>query len=83
MPQSDHPAQITIRLQDGTRFQETVHAPRGSVLNPMTDEEVFAKFRNFASMVFNGPATEEIADTVFRVETVKDIRQVSQMLTVH
>ena len=51
MPHSDHPAQLTIKLLDGTVFRETVYAPRGSILNPMTDEEVSAKFRSFASWV--------------------------------
>lgn len=83
VPRSDHPAQLTITLLDGKSFQETVHAPKGSVFNPMTDEEVFGKFRNFASVVLKEPAIEKIADSVFHIETEKDIRRVSQLLTVH
>lgn len=81
LPQSDHPAQLTIKLLDGTILQETVSAPRGSILNPMTDEEVSAKFRSFASGVIKDSAMERLIEIVLQMETVEDVRQLSLFLS--
>jgi 2-methylcitrate dehydratase PrpD len=39
------PARVTLRMEDGTAHQETVMLPKGDPGNPMTPEEIAAKFR--------------------------------------
>lgn len=39
------PARVTLRMEDGTAHQETVLLPKGDPGNPMTPEEIAAKFR--------------------------------------
>jgi 2-methylcitrate dehydratase PrpD len=45
LPKSDNPARVLIKLKDGNVYEETVAAGRGSILNPMEQEEVYQKFR--------------------------------------
>jgi len=79
-PKSDHPAKVTLRLTDGNVFQETVYAGKGSILNPMTTEEVAEKFRGFASEVLTDDDVEAIIETVEQLHLVKDISQLSRLL---
>ncbi|MDB4444560.1 MmgE/PrpD family protein [bacterium] len=80
IPESDHPAKVTIKLADGSTYEETVYAAKGSILNPMTKDEVDEKFRGFASVVVPDHITEAIIEKVARLDTVDDIREVSQLL---
>lgn len=41
---------VTVILDDGSTFSETVNRPRGSVANPLTDEELADKFRYCAGV---------------------------------
>jgi 2-methylcitrate dehydratase PrpD len=42
---ANFPARVTIRMEDGASHQETVMLPKGDPGNPMTPEEIAAKFR--------------------------------------
>ena len=79
-PDSDHPARVMIKLADGTVHEETVFAPKGSILNPMTKEEVHQKFRGFASAALSDSKVEAIIEAVAGLDSVKDIRELSQLL---
>jgi len=81
-PHSDHPARVMIKLKDGVAHEQTVDAARGSVLNPMTKEEVDQKFRKFASAVLPDNEIEAIAETIAGLEHIEDIRRLSQLLVV-
>jgi len=80
-PASDNPTKVMLRLADGTVYEETVYAGKGSILNPMTTEEVRQKFREFASMVLPDYKIEAIIETVMGLDSVNNIRELSQLLT--
>ena len=79
-PESDHPAKVTIRMADGTTFEETVLAAKGSILNPMTKDEVVEKFRGFASVVLPDHVIEAIIEKVEGLDTEDNIQELIQLL---
>ena len=80
-PGADHPARVEIRAAGGKGYQATVLAPRGSVLNPMSREEVHVKFRSFASALLPTARVESVVETVSRIEEVNHVGEVSRLLT--
>ena len=79
-PESDHPAKVMIKMADGTTFEETVLAAKGSILNPMTKDEVNEKFRGFASVVLSDHVTEAIIEKVEGLDTEDNILELIQLL---
>ena len=47
-PEQGIPNRLTLRTKDAKTYTKTVSAPKGHALNPMTDDEVVAKFRKMA-----------------------------------
>jgi len=61
-------------------YEETVAAGRGSILNPMEQEEVYQKFRGFAQAVLSGRDTEAVIQKVAGLEYLDNVRELSQMV---
>jgi 2-methylcitrate dehydratase PrpD len=81
IPGTDHPARVVIRSRGGKAYEETVLAPRGSLLNPMPKKEVREKFREFASVLLPPEKVRAIIETVSEVEKVKHVGELSRLLT--
>ena len=79
-PGADHPARVAIRSAGGRVYEATVLAPRGSVLNPMSRQEVQAKFRSFASVLFPPERVEPIIETVSRLDELSHVGDLSRLL---
>jgi len=79
-PNSHNPAKVMIKVKSGAIYEETVHAAKGTVLNPMTKEEVYQKFRGFASAVLPNHDTEAIIETVAELERVEHIRELIRLI---
>jgi 2-methylcitrate dehydratase PrpD len=54
------PARVTIRMEDGTMFQETVMKPKGDPGNPLTPEEIAAKFHDNAAGTIGRARAEQL-----------------------
>jgi 2-methylcitrate dehydratase len=54
------PNRLTVMLQDGRRLVKEVEFPRGHAQNPMTDEEVEAKFRRLVEPRFGKKRTSKM-----------------------
>lgn len=83
LPNSNNPANVMIKRKNGAIYEQTVHAAKGSVLNPMTKEEVCQKFIEFASVALPHHKTEAIIETVARLDSVDNIRELTQLLVVN
>ncbi|MFC1974408.1 MmgE/PrpD family protein [Chloroflexota bacterium] len=64
---------VTIKLKNGTSYQERVYYPKGWPENPMTKEELEDKFRGLASVVLPEDRVEEIIKVVNRLEDVGEV----------
>jgi 2-methylcitrate dehydratase PrpD len=74
-------AKLTVKLTDGSSYTEKVYHPKGTSQNPITKEEIRAKFRNLARIVLANRKVEQIIETVDRLETLKSVRVLSPLLT--
>jgi 2-methylcitrate dehydratase PrpD len=65
---------VTIRLNDGTVL--THHTPhnRGTPQNPMSDDELSAKFIELASIHFGPANARELLDQLWRFDEIADTR---------
>ena len=58
------PARVAIELESGARFEKFVRYPKGDPENPLTWEELQAKFRSLAGAVLPAEQCQEIIDGV-------------------
>ena len=68
------PAGISeIVTKDGKTFRLRVDYPRGHARNPMTDQEVIAKFKDMASVSMTEEQMKRLIETVFAIDQLDDI----------
>ena len=67
------PNDVTITCKDGTVAHKRVDFPRGHAENPMTDDEVIAKFRRLADGVITEDRQQRVLDNVMRLEELDDV----------
>jgi len=74
---------IDIELEDGRTIDGRADFGKGSPANPMSDDELAAKFRECAA--WGGlpkPNAEKIVDVVFNLEKLKSIRELTRLLAI-
>ncbi len=71
---------VEVTLTDGTQLTERVNAVRGTTDNPMTREEVVAKCRDLITPFLGSTTCSRLIETVFELESAKDIRVLRPLL---
>jgi len=79
MADDDEPA-VTLITNDNSRYRTIVAFPYGSPANPMTDEQIIAKFRNLAGTVLSKSQIEKIENAILNLDTISDCRQLPNFL---
>jgi len=59
------PARITVVTSDGSRCEKQIDFPKGDPRDPMTDEDIAAKFRRLSSGVLGADAQERVIERAF------------------
>ena len=67
------PNHVTITCANGTKVNNRVDFPRGHSGNPMTDDEVAAKFNRMANGVIGEKTAAQILDRAWNLDSLKDI----------
>ncbi len=75
-----NPARVIIRLNNGLSYEQKVDAAKGSILNPMKKEEVYGKFRRFASAALDQHNVEAICDTVAALDSLHSVDSLIRLL---
>ncbi|MFN2370504.1 MAG: MmgE/PrpD family protein [Candidatus Krumholzibacteriia bacterium] len=70
----------TITTTDGRRFERTVDHAKGSPANPMSDDELIAKFRANASAVMDPAAQDRVIEATLEFEQQADLAAYMQLL---
>ena len=65
---------VTARLKDGSTLTEVEEYNRGSAENPMSDDEIRAKFDENAEGILDHVARDRVVSTIEHLETVADAR---------
>ena len=71
---------VTVQLKDGRRFTYTAKIAKGHPDNPMTDEELLAKFRSNAKSVLSEAKSDELIAAVQNFETLGNVRRLVKLL---
>jgi 2-methylcitrate dehydratase len=67
------PNHLIVKLGDGDTLEKRVDYPRGHALNPMTDEEVVAKFQRLSRPVISTKTSEHILDAAWSLDQTADL----------
>jgi 2-methylcitrate dehydratase PrpD len=65
---------VTLRLKDGRTLTEVEEYNRGSAENPMSDDEIRAKFDENAEGSLDHVARDRVASTIDHLDSVADVR---------
>jgi 2-methylcitrate dehydratase PrpD len=74
-------ATVELVLNDGTLLSQHVEAPRGTVENPMTRDEVAAKARGLMEPVLGVAACNKLTERVLDLDKIKDIHELRPLLS--
>ena len=72
---------VTVRLADGTTFEEKPRGASGHPASPLSDAELRAKFQACAAPVIGAEAAEGVAEQLEHLEEIPDIRALTSRLT--
>ncbi len=73
---------VTIRTRSGEKITKQVDNPRGHPLNPMTDQEVEAKFLSLTREFLPEDRAREVLRLVWRLERENNLAELLQALVV-
>jgi 2-methylcitrate dehydratase PrpD len=74
---------VTVELKNGTRLTHTAKVAKGDPRNPMTESEVTEKFRGNASSAVSAEQAKELIAAVRNLESVRTVREITDLLTPH
>lgn len=78
---AEFPARVTITMDDGTAFTETVLLPKGDPGNPLTDAELETKYRDNCAALLSPEATERLRAAIMALPTAPSLDALSALLT--
>jgi 2-methylcitrate dehydratase PrpD len=71
-------ARLRILMKDGSEHKAFLSKPKGDPENPLSFEELAAKYRSAAKLAISEEAAEKLLGTVKQLETVRDMRDIVQ-----
>ena len=74
------PQAVKITLSDGNEYFHEIRWPRGSAGNPMTWDEVVAKFRNCAEDALALKDVDRVTDLLSRLESLANIDELMEIV---
>jgi 2-methylcitrate dehydratase PrpD len=81
LKRADYPtAQVRITLHDGRVLSRSSGVVRGDAANPVSPDEVMAKFFSLAAEPLGEQRAREVVDAVEAVDALKDVRDLSALL---
>jgi 2-methylcitrate dehydratase PrpD len=73
--------EVIVRTKDGRELRHRETHNRGSDKNPLSTEDILAKFRDNAGRVFDTARTGQVIDAVMGLDTAPDLSVLSTALT--
>ncbi|MFC1983144.1 MmgE/PrpD family protein [Chloroflexota bacterium] len=72
--------EVTVRLKSGQSFSRRVAKPKGDPTNPLTDDELIAKYEECASLRLSPEAVKRSEELLLGLEEVKNINELVDLL---
>jgi 2-methylcitrate dehydratase PrpD len=73
--------EVVVRLNNGAEYAYRVDLPKGEPANPLTDEELLAKFADCAGLLLSQELIERVLDMLTGLESLGDISKLIDLLT--
>jgi 2-methylcitrate dehydratase PrpD len=73
--------EVVITLSNGGEYSHKVKKPKGDAQNPMTDEEVSAKFHDCTRLSLPPAERQAVLETVQGLESLGDISKLMNRIT--
>jgi 2-methylcitrate dehydratase PrpD len=73
--------EVVVKLNNGVEYSYKVDLPKGEPANPMTDEELLAKFIDCASLLLPQAVIERTRSMMTSLESLDDISKLIDILT--
>ncbi len=77
---ANFPARVTVTMEDGQSFQETVMLPKGDPGAPLSEAELEDKFRANVEPVFGAAQATRLRDAVLRLPEGGEVSALSALL---
>jgi 2-methylcitrate dehydratase len=74
------PAEVTIETADGRTLTKAVEYAKGDPLDPLTDDELIAKFRSQAGLHIDAARQQQIIEATWALEDIDDIGEYMRLL---
>jgi 2-methylcitrate dehydratase PrpD len=71
---------VEVKLKTGETYMQRVDAVRGTVLNPMTQDEVVAKCRDLMDPFLGATQAAELVGAILNIETISHIGSLRRLL---
>jgi 2-methylcitrate dehydratase PrpD len=78
---AEWPARVIVQLNDGTEYESCIRHPKGDPENPLSREELSAKFRSLAMHVFPKNRCEQIEHAVREMDRFTVLRDIWKLTT--
>ena len=83
---SDLPRGVSVRMtatqSDGRKFSSQIDYPKGSIQNPMPDDELRAKFASLAGPVIGARKCAALADAAMNAEKITNVADLMRLTAV-
>jgi 2-methylcitrate dehydratase len=76
---SEWPTTIEIELNNGSVLRDRSTYPKGSPRNPMSDDELVAKFYGSSDRVMRRAQADELLDSLWQLETHDDLSELASL----
>ena len=75
------PSILTVKLKDGTKLTARVDDAKGRWDNPLTQDEIYDKYRQYAGPILTPERVDRSLEMLDRLESVADISELMVQLT--
>lgn len=75
---SEDQVQIEVELTNGTTLEKFIEQSLGNIHKPMTDQQLTQKFRDQAFDVLPATQVDELIETCWRIDRLKDVNDLIQ-----
>lgn len=72
---------IEITTKDGRKYIRQMVHQKGSVMNPVTNDELKAKFTKLSQPVLGKKRTKKLLETIERLEEISDVAELTELLS--
>ena len=73
-------ARVTITTTDGQRYTAQTDVAKGDPADPMSDEDIIAKFRANARGVLSSERMDEVTEATWRLDSLANMREFMELL---